>query len=84
VPRWVVLTPEPVPPVANIDMAMGAERGFLFGPTNPNNSVGVTRCNFCTLVGDRISRPEFGPKKPPSEEPFDALPVLDLLLVLIQ
>ena len=74
VPRWVVLTPEPVPPVANIDMATGAERGF-FGPTNPNNSVGATRSNFCTLVGDQISRPEFGPKKPPSEEPFDALPV---------
>jgi hypothetical protein len=75
VPRWVVLMPEPVPPVANIDMATGAERGF-FGPTNPNNSVGATRSNFCMLVGDRISCPEFGPKKPPSEEPSGTLPVL--------
>ena len=73
-PRWVVLTPEPVPPIVNIDMATGAECGF-FGPTNPNNSVGATRSNFYTLVGDRISRPEFGPKKPPSEEPSGALPV---------
>jgi hypothetical protein len=73
--RWVVLTLEPVPPVANIDMATGAERGF-FGPTNPNNSVGATRSNFCMLVGDRISSPEFGPKKPPSEEPSGTLPVL--------
>ncbi len=39
---WVLLDPEVVPPVAGIDMATGASRGF-FGPTNKENAVGGTR-----------------------------------------
>ena len=53
VPTWIILTPEPVPSIEGIDMDTGAERGF-FGPTNPNNTTGLTRSNFCTAIGERI------------------------------
>ncbi len=40
VPAWVILTPEPVPPISGMDMRTGAQIGF-FGPTNPANSEGA-------------------------------------------
>ncbi len=68
---WVVLDPEDVPPVAGIDMATGASRGF-FGPTNKENAVGATRTNF--LTSSKIERPEFGPKHPPKKRTSDGDP----------
>ncbi len=62
-PKWITLAPEVVPDIEGMDMVTGAEQGF-FGPTNPNNTAGATRSNFCSGFGEKISRPEFGPKKP--------------------
>ncbi len=64
VPTWVILTPEPVPPISGMDMRTGAQIGF-FGQTNPTNSEGAVRSNFCMGVSDWITRPTFGPKKQP-------------------
>ena len=47
VPTWIILTPEAVPSVDDIDMGTGAQKGF-FGPTNKENAVGGTRANFLT------------------------------------
>jgi hypothetical protein len=60
VPTWVILTPEPVPPISGMDMRTGAQIGF-FGPTNPTNLEGAVQSNFCMGVSDRITRPTFGP-----------------------
>ncbi len=64
VPTWVILTPEPVPPISGMDMRTGAQIGF-FGPTDPTNPEGAVRSNFCMGVSDRITRPTFGPRKQP-------------------
>ena len=61
VPTWLLLRPEPVPPIDGVDMATGAQSGF-FGPTNKENAVGGVRQNFLTDSCDRIQRPEFAPK----------------------
>ena len=61
IPKWVILTPEEVPLVDGIDMGTGAEKGF-FGPTNKENAVGGKRSNF--MMGEKVNRPAFGPKKP--------------------
>ena len=39
VPTWLLLRPEPIPPIPGIDMATGTQPGF-FGPTNKENAVG--------------------------------------------
>ena len=65
---WVLLDPEVVPPVAGIDMATGASRGF-FGPTNKENAVGGTRSNF--LTSEKIERPDFRPKRPSKKRMAD-------------
>jgi hypothetical protein len=57
-PTWLLLTPQPVPPVPGIDMSTGAQSGF-FGPTNKENAVGGVRENFLTQDGERIERPTF-------------------------
>ncbi len=51
---WVTLMPEVVPDIKGISMLTGAEQEF-FGPTNPNNTVGATRSNFCTGFVERIN-----------------------------
>jgi len=58
IPTWLLLTPQPVPPVPGIDMSTGAQSGF-YGPTNKENAVGGVRENFLTQDGERIERPTF-------------------------
>jgi len=62
-PRWVILNPEPVPPIVGIDMLRGAEAGF-FGPTNRENAVGAPKYQYCVQEGEKIVRPEFASKDP--------------------
>ncbi len=57
-PTWIILTPEPLPALPRIDMAMGAQTGF-YGPTNKENAVGGVRQNFITKDCERIERPTF-------------------------
>jgi hypothetical protein len=68
IPTWIVLTPEPVPPVPGIIMATGAQEGF-YRPTNKENAVGGVRHNFLTSEAKRIERPSFAPKKVPRKNP---------------
>jgi hypothetical protein len=61
VTTWLLLCPEPIPPIPGIDVATGTQSGF-FGPTNKEHAVGGVRQNFLTDSGDRIERPKFAPK----------------------
>jgi hypothetical protein len=64
IPTWILLTPEDVPTVEDIDMQTGAEKGF-YGPTNKENAAGAKRTNF--LTAEKIERPKFEPKKLPKK-----------------
>ncbi len=54
IPTWVLLSPEDLPSVDEIDMATGAEKGF-FGPTNKENAVGGKQTNFLTGEEDKVN-----------------------------
>jgi hypothetical protein len=53
---WVILTPEVLLLVPEVNMETGAQDGF-YGPTNKENAVGGARSYF--LTKDKISWPSF-------------------------
>ncbi len=56
----VILTPEVLPSIVGINIETGAQNGF-YGPTNKENAVGATRCNF--LTKEKIICPCFFKKR---------------------
>ncbi len=69
IPTWILLTPEEVPSVDDVDMGTG-----FFGPTNKENAVGGMRSNFLTSPNAQIQRPKFGPMREKKRKDPDAEP----------